>query len=80
MTVFKASTQKEGGREAFMSRVRTMLLVERMVRSAFPFWGDVWGHERRSRMPCVRKKERGIVIEFFPIVTLDGLNATIKLS
>lgn len=35
-----------------------MLLMERRMRSALPFWGDVWGQDIRMVTPLVRKKVR----------------------
>jgi hypothetical protein len=32
------------------------LLMERMIRSALPFCGDVYGHDTRSYVPFDRRK------------------------
>ena len=53
-----ASTQNEGGREAWNSRERITLLMERMIRSALLFWEEVYGHDMRRRTPWVRKNVR----------------------
>jgi len=55
VAVYIASTQNESGREAWNSRERTTLLMERMIRSALPFWEEVYGHDMRRRTPWVRK-------------------------
>jgi hypothetical protein len=37
-----------------------MLLREHSMRSALPFWGEVWGHDKRRETPFVRKKLRAL--------------------
>jgi hypothetical protein len=34
------------------------LLIERMIRSALPFWGEVYGQDIRSNAPFIRRKVR----------------------
>jgi hypothetical protein len=33
-------------------------LIERMIRSALLFWGEVYGHDIRSKVPFIRRKVR----------------------
>jgi hypothetical protein len=35
-----------------------MLVVVRIMRSARPFWAEMYGHERRNWTPLVRKNDR----------------------
>jgi hypothetical protein len=44
------------GREAWISKVRMTLLMERMIRSALPFCGDVYEHDIRSCVPFGMRK------------------------
>jgi hypothetical protein len=41
VAVERAFTQKDGGADAWNRRERTTLLVERIMRSALPFWVEV---------------------------------------
>jgi hypothetical protein len=51
VAVFNASTQYSPGMPAWKRRLRTQLVRVRMMRSALPFWEDVYGQDRRSTVP-----------------------------
>ena len=51
-----ALAQYLGGIEAWMSKVRTELLSVRRIRSALPFCGEVYVHERWKTMPLARRE------------------------
>jgi len=50
------------------------------MRSALPFWEEVYGQDMRNWTPCEREGTGGGVIEFPAIVTLDGLDGEAELS
>jgi hypothetical protein len=58
VAVCSPSAQKRPGREAWISKVRMTLLMERMIHSALPFCGDVYGHDIRSCLPFDKRKIR----------------------
>jgi hypothetical protein len=58
--VLRYSAHKHGGREAWIGRVRMTSFVVRIMRSALPFWGEVYGQDMRSWTPRERKKEREV--------------------
>jgi hypothetical protein len=49
--VLRYSAHKHGGREAWIGRVRMTSFVVRIMRSALPFWGEVYGQDMRSWTP-----------------------------
>lgn len=52
-----------------------MLLREHSMRSTIPFWGEVWGQNKRRETPLVRKKTLGArVVKLTTIVALDALD------
>ena len=56
VAVRKASAQNFEGIDELIRRVLMISLMVRRERSALPFWGEVYGQEKRRRMPCWRKK------------------------
>lgn len=45
-----------GGIEAWVKRVRIILLIVWILRSTFPFCEDVRGQEKRKFIPCCLQK------------------------
>jgi hypothetical protein len=64
--ICNASTQKEGESLAWNKSVRTTSFVVRIGRSMRPFWGEVYGHERRREMPWEEKNPRSVVVKNSP--------------
>jgi hypothetical protein len=53
--VWRPSAQKSAGRCAWRRRVWMVLLVVRIMRSALPFWEEVYGQDIRNYVPWERK-------------------------
>jgi hypothetical protein len=54
-------------------------LMERMIHSALPFCGDMYGHDIRS---CAIRQEEdpgGRVVKLTPVVALDGFDLPVEL-
>jgi hypothetical protein len=49
--VCRLSAQKRAGRDAWSRRVRMVSLVVRIMRSALPFWEEVYGQDMRNWTP-----------------------------
>jgi hypothetical protein len=54
--VWRPLAQKRAGRCAWRRRVRMVSLVVRIMRSALPFWEEVYGQDIRNCIPWERKK------------------------
>lgn len=56
--MLSASAQYVYGMEAWVRSDRTVSFRVRRTRSARPFWGDVYGQDRRREMPSSERKAR----------------------
>ena len=78
--MWRASAQKHAGRCAWRRRVRMVSLVVRIMRSALPFWEEVYGQDIRNCIPWEKEVAGGGVIELPTVVTLNDLNGEAELS
>jgi hypothetical protein len=79
--VWRPSAQKRAGRCAWRRRVRMVSLVMWIMRSALPFWEEVYGQDIRQLHPVGEKEVTGGgVIELPTVVALNGLNGEAELS
>jgi hypothetical protein len=69
----KCLDPKLRGRDAWTRRVRMTSLVVRSILSAFPFCGEVCGHERQKETPLVEKKEHRAVVRNSPHCHILGI-------
>jgi hypothetical protein len=60
--------------------VRMVSLVVRIMRSALPFWEEVYGQDMQLHPVGEKEVAGGGVIELPTIVTLNGLNGEAELS
>jgi hypothetical protein len=57
-----------------------MSFVVRIMRSALPFWEELYGQDMRNWTPREEEGTRGGVIKLTVIVTLDDLDGEAELS
>lgn len=67
--------------DAWISRVRIVLLMVRSMCSALPFCSEVYGHERTKSNAMAREEGcGGIVDEFRVVIGLETLWHDVELS